>query len=73
MSDTPMTDDEVWARYQAAEGAVIDAGFTSDTSPADAIYRLMAQRDALRRKNAQLTIIVKVAEGMLDELEAAEP
>ena len=35
-------------RYRNAVGAVIDAGFPGDLAPADAIYKLVAQRDAWR-------------------------
>lgn len=44
------TKDQAWAGYRAAQGAVIDAGFTGDVSPRDAIEALSARLVALEAR-----------------------
>lgn len=44
------TKEQAWAGYRAAQGAVIDAGFTGDVSPRDAIEALSARLAALEAR-----------------------
>jgi hypothetical protein len=46
------------AQISAASGAVLDAGFTGDTTPTTAIYALVEERDSVRSVAAGLAALV---------------